>query len=257
MATGRSDYPNQINNVLALPGRLPRRARRARERDQRGDEARRRARDRRRHRADDELHAEYIIPSVFNPRVARGGRRGVADAAVRAGRGAAAPRHQRQVRSSDSASSAARRGDRAQARRVDAGEVGELDDGVDERGELERLAGLEVLQRRGLVLADALGAGQPPLDRDRRAGRRPRGRSRASRPSSTRRAAASARGGTCRPASTRVSALSGLNATLPISLTQISSRTCSSTGHFSPPAIIASLKRQAARRTSCRPARRS
>ena len=32
MATGRSDYPNQINNVLALPGHLPRRARRARRR---------------------------------------------------------------------------------------------------------------------------------------------------------------------------------------------------------------------------------
>ena len=30
MATGRSDYPNQINNVLAFPGHLPRRARRAR-----------------------------------------------------------------------------------------------------------------------------------------------------------------------------------------------------------------------------------
>ena len=30
IATGRSDYPNQINNVLAFPGDLPRRARRAR-----------------------------------------------------------------------------------------------------------------------------------------------------------------------------------------------------------------------------------
>ena len=46
MATGRSDYPNQINNVLALPGHLPRRARRPRAADHRGDEARRRARDR-------------------------------------------------------------------------------------------------------------------------------------------------------------------------------------------------------------------
>ena len=48
MATGRSDYPNQINNVLAFPGifrgALDVRARR----DHRGDEARRRARDRRR-----------------------------------------------------------------------------------------------------------------------------------------------------------------------------------------------------------------
>ena len=39
----------------------------------------------------------------------------------------------------------------------------------------------------------------------------------------------------------RVSALIGLNATLPISLTQISSRRSSSMGHLSPPAIIASL----------------
>ena len=39
----------------------------------------------------------------------------------------------------------------------------------------------------------------------------------------------------------RVSALSGLNATLPMSLTQISSRTSCSIGHFSPPSIIASL----------------
>ncbi len=32
MATGRSDYPNQVNNVLGLPLHLPRRARRARPR---------------------------------------------------------------------------------------------------------------------------------------------------------------------------------------------------------------------------------
>ena len=43
MATGRSDYPNQINNVLCLPGDLPRRARRGRPADHRGDEAGRRA----------------------------------------------------------------------------------------------------------------------------------------------------------------------------------------------------------------------
>ena len=30
MATGRSDYPNQVNNVLGFPFHLPRRARRAR-----------------------------------------------------------------------------------------------------------------------------------------------------------------------------------------------------------------------------------
>ena len=39
MATGRSDYPNQINNVLCFPGHLPRRPRRGRPADHRGDEA--------------------------------------------------------------------------------------------------------------------------------------------------------------------------------------------------------------------------
>jgi malate dehydrogenase (oxaloacetate-decarboxylating)(NADP+) len=42
VATGRSDYPNQVNNVLGFPYHLPRRARRARHHDQRGDEDRRR-----------------------------------------------------------------------------------------------------------------------------------------------------------------------------------------------------------------------
>ena len=45
MATGRSDYPNQINNVLAFPG-VFRGSRRARHNDQRGDEAGRRPGDR-------------------------------------------------------------------------------------------------------------------------------------------------------------------------------------------------------------------
>ena len=38
MATGRSDYPNQVNNVLGLPLHLPRRPRRARHGHQRRDE---------------------------------------------------------------------------------------------------------------------------------------------------------------------------------------------------------------------------
>ena len=41
IATGRSDYPNQVNNVLGFPVHLPRRARRARLDDQRRDEDRR------------------------------------------------------------------------------------------------------------------------------------------------------------------------------------------------------------------------
>jgi malate dehydrogenase (oxaloacetate-decarboxylating) len=82
MATGRSDYPNQINNVLAFPGvfkgALEVRASAINEEmklaaalaiaDVIGA---------------DELHAEYIVPSVFNPRVAEAVASAVADAAVR------------------------------------------------------------------------------------------------------------------------------------------------------------------------------
>jgi malate dehydrogenase (oxaloacetate-decarboxylating) len=69
MATGRSDYPNQINNVLAFPGvfrgALDVRASRI------NDEMKLAAA----HAiagviGDDELHSEYIIPSVFNAEVA-------------------------------------------------------------------------------------------------------------------------------------------------------------------------------------------
>jgi malate dehydrogenase (oxaloacetate-decarboxylating) len=64
MATGRSDYPNQINNVLSFPGifrgctGLPRCAHKRR------DEARCRDCDRG-IISDNELHPEYIVPSVF------------------------------------------------------------------------------------------------------------------------------------------------------------------------------------------------
>ena len=69
MATGRSDYPNQINNVLAFPGifrgALDVRARQISEgmkvaaAQAIADVI-----------TDDELHEDYIIPSVFNPDVA-------------------------------------------------------------------------------------------------------------------------------------------------------------------------------------------
>ena len=84
MATGRSDYPNQINNVLAFPGvfrgALDARASTINEEmklaaaiaiaDVIGD---------------DERHADYIIPSVFNPLVAESVAAAVAAAAVRSG----------------------------------------------------------------------------------------------------------------------------------------------------------------------------
>ena len=69
MATGRSDYPNQINNVLAFPGvfrgALDVRARTI-------DEPMKLAAANAIARVipEDELHADYIIPSVFDRRVA-------------------------------------------------------------------------------------------------------------------------------------------------------------------------------------------
>jgi malate dehydrogenase (oxaloacetate-decarboxylating) len=84
MATGRSDYPNQINNVLAFPGvfkgALDVRARTINEEMKLAAASA---------IADaieaDELHAEYIVPSVFNPRVAEAVAAAVAQAAMRSG----------------------------------------------------------------------------------------------------------------------------------------------------------------------------
>jgi malate dehydrogenase (oxaloacetate-decarboxylating) len=80
MATGRSDYPNQINNVLCFPGffrgLLDSRARAVND-EMKLAAARALAACVRR----DELSAEYIIPSVFNKRVAPAVAAGVARAA--------------------------------------------------------------------------------------------------------------------------------------------------------------------------------
>jgi len=84
MATGRSDYPNQINNVLAFPGvfkgALEVRARTINEEMKLAAA-----------QAiagvipEDELHPEYIIASVFNRRVAEVVAEAVASAAVATG----------------------------------------------------------------------------------------------------------------------------------------------------------------------------
>jgi malate dehydrogenase (oxaloacetate-decarboxylating) len=84
MATGRSDYPNQINNVLAFPGvfkgALDVRARTINE------EMKLAAAQAIAHVIPEEdLHAEYIIPSVFNRRVAEVVAVAVAEAAVASG----------------------------------------------------------------------------------------------------------------------------------------------------------------------------
>jgi malate dehydrogenase (oxaloacetate-decarboxylating) len=84
MATGRSDYPNQINNVLAFPGvfkgALDVRARTINE-EMKLAAAHAIARV----IPEDELHADYIIPSVFNRRVAESVAEAVAGAAVDSG----------------------------------------------------------------------------------------------------------------------------------------------------------------------------
>jgi malate dehydrogenase (oxaloacetate-decarboxylating) len=84
MATGRSDYPNQINNVLAFPGvfkgALDVRARTINE-EMKLAAAHAIARV----IPEAELHPDYIIPSVFNRRVAESVADAVATAAVASG----------------------------------------------------------------------------------------------------------------------------------------------------------------------------
>jgi malate dehydrogenase (oxaloacetate-decarboxylating) len=84
IATGRSDYPNQINNVLAFPGvfkgALEVRARTINE-DMKLAAAHAIARV----IPNEELHADYIIPSVFNRQVAESVAQAVAEAAVSSG----------------------------------------------------------------------------------------------------------------------------------------------------------------------------
>ncbi|HEV2765879.1 MAG TPA: NAD-dependent malic enzyme [Pyrinomonadaceae bacterium] len=84
MATGRSDYPNQINNVLCFPGIF------------RGALACRASRINEEMKiaaahaiaaiiSDAELHPEYIVPSVFDRRVAEAVSLAVEEAAYRTG----------------------------------------------------------------------------------------------------------------------------------------------------------------------------
>jgi malate dehydrogenase (oxaloacetate-decarboxylating) len=84
MATGRSDYPNQINNVLAFPG-VFRGALDARATAITEDMKVAAAEGIAHVIADDELEEDYIVPSVFNRDVAQAVASAVADAAARAG----------------------------------------------------------------------------------------------------------------------------------------------------------------------------
>jgi malate dehydrogenase (oxaloacetate-decarboxylating) len=84
IATGRSDYPNQINNVLAFPG-VFRGALDVRARTINAEMELAAARAIAAIIADDELAADYIVPSVFNRAVAPAVAAAVAEAAERTG----------------------------------------------------------------------------------------------------------------------------------------------------------------------------
>jgi malate dehydrogenase (oxaloacetate-decarboxylating) len=84
IATGRSDYPNQINNVLAFPG-VFRGALDVRARTIDSEMELAAARAIAAAISDDELSADYVIPSVFNRAVAPGVAAAVAEAAQTTG----------------------------------------------------------------------------------------------------------------------------------------------------------------------------
>ena len=91
IATGRSDYPNQINNVLAFPG-VFRGALDVRARDITPTMELAAARALAAVVEVDELEADYIIPSVFDQAVAPAVARAVAKAAEKAGVARRSPR---------------------------------------------------------------------------------------------------------------------------------------------------------------------
>ena len=80
MATGRSDYPNQINNVLCFPG-IFRGALDARASCINEEMKLAAAHAIAAAIGPDELHAEYIVPSVFDKRIAEAVARAVGEAA--------------------------------------------------------------------------------------------------------------------------------------------------------------------------------
>ncbi|MGL4346272.1 MAG: NAD(P)-dependent malic enzyme [Cellulosilyticaceae bacterium] len=84
MGTGRSDFPNQINNVLAFPG-IFRGALDARSRDINYDMKLAAANAIAGLITDEELNAEYIIPSPFDERVAKAVAEKVKEAAIASG----------------------------------------------------------------------------------------------------------------------------------------------------------------------------
>ncbi|MDR0841658.1 MAG: NAD-dependent malic enzyme [Christensenellaceae bacterium] len=84
IATGRSDFPNQINNVLAFPG-IFRGAFDVRARDINDEMKIAASRALAELISDEELTADYIIPKAFDPRVGKAVAKAVAEAARKSG----------------------------------------------------------------------------------------------------------------------------------------------------------------------------
>ena len=84
VATGRSDYPNQINNVLVFPG-IFRGAFDVRASDINEEMEMAAAEALASLISDEELNADYIIPAAFDPRVGKAVAKAVAEAARRSG----------------------------------------------------------------------------------------------------------------------------------------------------------------------------
>jgi len=84
VGTGRSDYPNQINNVLAFPG-IFRGALDVRARDINDEMKMAASRAIASLVSDEELTPRYILPEAFDRRVGPAVARAVAEAAVRSG----------------------------------------------------------------------------------------------------------------------------------------------------------------------------
>ena len=84
VATGRSDYPNQINNVLAFPG-IFRGTFDVRAKDINDEMKIAAAYALAGLISDDELNPDYIIPAAFDPRVGKAVAESVAEAARKSG----------------------------------------------------------------------------------------------------------------------------------------------------------------------------
>ena len=84
IATGRSDFPNQINNVLAFPG-IFRGTFDVRASDINEEMKMAAAKALAELITDDELKADYIIPYAFDPKVGPAVAKAVAEAAVKSG----------------------------------------------------------------------------------------------------------------------------------------------------------------------------